>query len=141
MTQAPESIPSKPIGLSLTSFDPAFSADPHKMLDELREMTPVIYDSAMQRYILTRLEDVEAVLRDGVRLGRELGGVGHVVVGPPWDGGMGLGPGFVDREAGTEADARELVLGEPGQGTSASPRPPHRRPRPPAGDLMRGSPR
>jgi cytochrome P450 len=65
MTQAPESAtPTRPLGLSITSFDPAFSADPHRILDELREHAPVVYDPVLQRVVLTRAADVEAVLRD-----------------------------------------------------------------------------
>jgi cytochrome P450 len=65
MTQAPESAPpSRPLGLTITSFDPAFSANPHKLFDELREHDPVVYDMVLQRWVLTRAEDVEAVLRD-----------------------------------------------------------------------------
>ena len=64
MTQAPDSIPSRPLGLAITSFNPAFSENPHELLDELRENAPVAWDSVLQRVVLTRAADVEAVLRD-----------------------------------------------------------------------------
>lgn len=64
MTQAPDSIPSRPLGLTITSFNPAFSDNPHELLDELRENAPVAWDSLLQRVVLTRAADVEAVLRD-----------------------------------------------------------------------------
>jgi cytochrome P450 len=64
MTQAPETAASRALGLSLTSFDPAFSADPHSKLDELRENAPIVWDTVLQRWVLTRAADVEAVLRD-----------------------------------------------------------------------------
>jgi hypothetical protein len=66
MTATPDSreAPSQPIGLSITSLDPGFSANPHETLDRLRDETPVVYDPVLQRYIVTRAADVEAVLRD-----------------------------------------------------------------------------
>jgi len=66
MTATPDSreAPSQPIGLSITSLDPGFSANPHEVLDRLRDETPVVYDPVLQRYVVTRAADVEAVLRD-----------------------------------------------------------------------------
>lgn len=65
MTAAPKADPpSLPLGLTHTSLNPAFSANPHESLDKLREETPVVYDSVLGRVVVTRAADVEAVLRD-----------------------------------------------------------------------------
>jgi len=57
-------VPELPIGFSATSMDPTFRADPHAMLDELRSLSPVIKDAVLGRVLITRADDVEAVLRD-----------------------------------------------------------------------------
>jgi len=53
-----------PSGVALTPFDPAFAERPHDALDTLRAHAPMHYDEAFRRYVLTRHEDVDAVLRD-----------------------------------------------------------------------------
>ena len=53
-----------PSGVALTPFDPAFAERPHEAFDLLRERAPVFYDEAFHRYLLTRHDDVDAVLRD-----------------------------------------------------------------------------
>lgn len=63
-SSVPADIPQLPLGLSITSFDPAFSENPHAKLDELRATAPVAYDTVLGRYVLTRAVDVEAVLKD-----------------------------------------------------------------------------
>ena len=49
--------------------DPSFLADPYPTLNVLRESTPVFYDQELERWFVTRHEDVRACLRDK-RLGR-----------------------------------------------------------------------
>jgi cytochrome P450 len=49
--------------------DPAFLADPYPTLNAVRESTPVFYEEALDRWFVTRHEDVRACLRDK-RLGR-----------------------------------------------------------------------
>ena len=59
-------------------FDPsdlAFIADPYPTLAALRESAPVVYDERLDRWLITRHEDVRASLRDR-RLGRNFRHVG-----------------------------------------------------------------
>jgi cytochrome P450 len=53
-----------PTGVQLTPLDPAFQVDPQPILDELREREPVHHDTQLHRYVLTRHDDVDALLRD-----------------------------------------------------------------------------
>ncbi len=53
-----------PTGVALTAFDPAFREDPHPILEELRRREPVHHDAQLKRWVLTRHDDVAAVLRD-----------------------------------------------------------------------------
>ena len=53
-----------PTGLALTNLDPAFRADPHPVLTRLRTEDPVHHDTVLGRYVLTRHDDVQRVLRD-----------------------------------------------------------------------------
>lgn len=53
-----------PTGLRLTNLDPAFREDPYPILAELRAREPVHHDVTLGRYVLTRHDDVSAVLRD-----------------------------------------------------------------------------
>jgi hypothetical protein len=53
-----------PDGIRLTPLDPAFREDPHPILHELRRRAPVHRDRAFRRIVLTRHDDVQAVLRD-----------------------------------------------------------------------------
>ncbi len=53
-----------PTGVALTALDPAFREDPHPILDELRRREPVHHDEQLKRWVLTRHDDVAAVLRD-----------------------------------------------------------------------------
>ncbi|MBZ9749688.1 cytochrome P450 [Deinococcus sp. HMF7604] len=55
--------------VSLPLTDPGFVRDPYPLLAELRAQTPVFYDPGMNRLVLTRHEDISAVLRSR-RLGR-----------------------------------------------------------------------
>jgi cytochrome P450 len=56
----------KPVatGLQLTELDEAFARDPYPVLAEVRSREPVHYDSVIKRWILTRFDDIDAVLRD-----------------------------------------------------------------------------
>jgi cytochrome P450 len=53
-----------PTGLALTPFDPAFAANMHDALDIVRAREPAHWDAAFNRWLLTRHDDVDAVLRD-----------------------------------------------------------------------------
>ncbi len=53
-----------PTGAELTALDPAFRADPYPVLSRLREREPVHYDGVINRWVLTRREDIERLLRD-----------------------------------------------------------------------------
>jgi len=53
-----------PTGIELTTLDPAFRADPYPVLDLLREREPVHHDQVLHRWILTRHDDVDRLLRD-----------------------------------------------------------------------------
>ncbi|MVN88377.1 cytochrome P450 [Deinococcus sp. HMF7620] len=55
--------------VSLPLTDPSFVRDPYPLLAELRAEAPVFYDPGMNRLVLTRHEDISAVLRSR-RLGR-----------------------------------------------------------------------
>jgi cytochrome P450 len=59
----------------LDPSDLAFIADPYPALAELRESAPVLYDERLDRWLVTRHEDVRASLRDR-RLGRNFRHVG-----------------------------------------------------------------
>lgn len=61
-----------PARVDTLRFDPtdsAFLADPYPILGTLREATPVLHDERLDRWFVTRHEDVRACLRDR-RLGR-----------------------------------------------------------------------
>ena len=53
-----------PTGVELTALDPAFRTDPYPVLARLREREPVHHDDVIKRWVLTRRDDVERVLRD-----------------------------------------------------------------------------
>jgi cytochrome P450 len=53
-----------PTGAELTAVDPTFRADPYPVLARLRAREPVHYDRPIGRWILTRSDDVERLLRD-----------------------------------------------------------------------------
>src|SRR6185503_16570124 len=55
--------------LGFDPSDPAFLEDPYPVLNRLREDAPVFYDETLERWFVTRHEDVRACLRDK-RLGR-----------------------------------------------------------------------
>jgi cytochrome P450 len=55
---------SVPTGLALTALDPTFREQPHKYLDQLRSIEPVHQDREFDRVVLTRAEDIGAVLND-----------------------------------------------------------------------------
>ncbi len=60
----PAAAPPLPSALMLTAMNPAFAENPHPLLDDLRERAPIHFDAFLKLWILTRNEDVEAVLRD-----------------------------------------------------------------------------
>src|SRR5258706_44178 len=53
-----------PRGVDLTALDATFRTDPRPMLARLRRDEPVHYDGVINRWVLTRHDDVERVLRD-----------------------------------------------------------------------------
>ena len=53
-----------PTGFQLLEIDPAYRADPYTVLAELRERCPVRLDPAFNQYVLTRYEDVKAIVND-----------------------------------------------------------------------------
>lgn len=53
-----------PTGVQLTTLDERFREDPYPVLDELRERDPVHKDEVLHRYVLTRHDDVKAVVHD-----------------------------------------------------------------------------
>ena len=65
--------PALPGILQLTPIDPAYRADPHSVLDDLRSRCPVRRDETSGSFIVTRYDDVRALVsdrtlwRDGMR--------------------------------------------------------------------------
>ena len=57
------------LGLGFAPGDPAFVADPYPAYERLRADTPLLYDEATDHWLVSRYEDVNALLRDR-RLGR-----------------------------------------------------------------------
>ena len=55
---------SVPTGIELTPLDPAFQRDPYPVLDRLRSREPVHHDQVIRRWVLSRHDDIDAVLRD-----------------------------------------------------------------------------
>ncbi|MDP9238316.1 MAG: cytochrome P450 [Chloroflexota bacterium] len=53
-----------PTGVAVTALDPAFQRDPDPVLDDLRQRDPVHHDEQLARWLLTRHDDVDALLRD-----------------------------------------------------------------------------
>ena len=52
-----------PEGIALTPIDPVFREDPYPILHELRRRAPIHRDTQLNRWVLTRHDDVEHVLR------------------------------------------------------------------------------
>ena len=53
-----------PTGVAVTALDPAYQRDPDPVHDTLREREPVHHDQVLQRWLLTRHDDVDTLLRD-----------------------------------------------------------------------------
>jgi cytochrome P450 len=53
-----------PQGIELTPLDEHFRRDPYAVLARLREHAPVFEDTVLGRFIYTRHDDVQAILRD-----------------------------------------------------------------------------
>jgi cytochrome P450 len=53
-----------PTGVQLTALDPAFQEDPYPVLERLRRLEPMHHDTTLNRWVLTRYEDVEELLWD-----------------------------------------------------------------------------
>ncbi len=65
MTRAPETQASNvPTGVALTPLDERFREQPDLVLDELRAADPMHHDQVLHRWLLSRHDDVDALLRD-----------------------------------------------------------------------------
>ena len=53
-----------PRGIQLTALDPGFREDPYSVLAQLRDRAPVLEDHELGRFIVTRHEDVKAILHN-----------------------------------------------------------------------------
>jgi cytochrome P450 len=53
-----------PKGIELTPLDERFRTDPYPVLADLRDRAPVHHDTGLRRYVYTRHDDVQAILRD-----------------------------------------------------------------------------
>lgn len=53
-----------PLGMDLLPMNPAYQEDPVTLLDQVREAGRIVHDEAFGRYIVSRFEDVYAVLND-----------------------------------------------------------------------------
>jgi cytochrome P450 len=53
-----------PTGVAATALDPAYQRDPDPVHDVLREREPVHHDQVLRRWLLTRHDDVDTLLRD-----------------------------------------------------------------------------
>jgi cytochrome P450 len=74
-----------PLELGFAPDDPAFIADPYPVYAELRERAPVVHDEATDHWLVSRYEDVNALLRDR-RFGRTyLHRATHAEMGRPDD--------------------------------------------------------
>jgi cytochrome P450 len=62
--RAPEDPHRVPTGIELTALDPTFRADPYPVLECLRQQEPVHHDRLINRWVLTRAQDIDPVLRD-----------------------------------------------------------------------------
>jgi cytochrome P450 len=95
--------------------DPAFVADPYPTYEELRRSAPVAYDEATDHWLVSRYEDVKALLRDR-RFGRTyLHVASHEEMGRPappesqapfWDL---INAGILDMEPPDHTRVRRLV--------------------------------
>jgi cytochrome P450 len=56
--------PAVPTGLALTPRNPEYQKDPFTLLDEVREADRVVHDPLLGRYIVSRYDDVHAILND-----------------------------------------------------------------------------
>lgn len=53
-----------PTGIQLMALDPLFRENPYPILAELRERDPIHHDTQLRRFIFTRHDDVESILRN-----------------------------------------------------------------------------
>ena len=64
MTKSDQTADGLPTGVELTPLDSGFRQDPYPTYDALRESAPVHHDPVFSRWLLTRHDDVEALLRN-----------------------------------------------------------------------------
>ncbi len=55
---------SLPTGIQLTNLDPTFRENPYPILKDLRDREPIHHDLQLQRFIFTRHDDVEEILKN-----------------------------------------------------------------------------
>ncbi len=65
---AEELPPPIPTGLELTSIDPYFCDSPYPIVEDMRVRDPVHHDTVLNRYFLSRHDDVRDALRDAALL-------------------------------------------------------------------------
>jgi hypothetical protein len=53
-----------PTGMALTPLNPEYQKDPFTLLDQVREAGRIVHDPMLARYIVSRFEDVQAILND-----------------------------------------------------------------------------
>ncbi len=101
--------------LGFAPNDPAFIADPYPVYAHLREHAPVLYDEATDHYLVSRYEDVSALLRDR-RFGRTyLHVASHADMGrpdpPAWHEPFWrlINAGILDMEPPDHTRVRRLV--------------------------------
>ena len=71
--QCPHTGNTGPEAIDFTLADPAVLGDPHEYYRKLRNNDPVHFDEKLGSYIVSRHEDVNAVLRDAVTFSQEMG--------------------------------------------------------------------
>jgi cytochrome P450 len=73
----------EPRAASFDPYAPGYDANPHPILEVLRENAPISYWEQGRGWVLTRYEDIIAVLRDDQRFSTNMA---------DWEFGAGLGP-------------------------------------------------
>ncbi len=63
MTETPPSTP-VPNGIALSPYNPEYQKDPFTLLDQVREAGRIQHDPQLGRYIVSRFDDVQAILND-----------------------------------------------------------------------------
>ena len=64
MTTEPRAPSDLPLGMALMPMNPAYQENPFLLLDQVREADRLVHDPAFGRYIVSRYEDVHAVVNN-----------------------------------------------------------------------------